>query len=109
METWTTNNSDPAREWLRENYLTPAATKMQYTAGFPEGNLSLVNPSDWTLDFPQNEQGHEDQKHQLDLFHDYRRSLMTVATATAIIFKARDVSASYIEIDDKQDCSNSYM
>ena len=75
METWTTNNSDVAREWLRDNYLTLAATKMQYTAGFPDADLSLVNPSDWTLDFLQNEQGYENQEHQLDLFYDYRRNV----------------------------------
>ena len=75
METWTTNNSDTAREWLRDNYLTLAATKMQYTAGFPDADLSLVNPSDWTLDFLQNEQGHENQEHQLDLFYDYRSNV----------------------------------
>jgi pimeloyl-ACP methyl ester carboxylesterase len=75
METWTTNNSDLAREWLRDNYLTLAATKMQYTAGFPDADLSLVNPSDWTLDFLQNEQGYENQEHQLDLFYDYRRNV----------------------------------
>jgi pimeloyl-ACP methyl ester carboxylesterase len=75
METWTTNNSDLAREWLRVNYLTLAATKTQYTAGFPDADLSLVNPSDWTLDFLQNEQGYENQEHQLDLFYDYRRNV----------------------------------
>lgn len=75
METWTTNNSAPAREWLRDNYLTLAATKMQYTAGFANADLALVNPSDWTLDYLQNEQGRENQEHQLDLFYDYRRNV----------------------------------
>ena len=75
METWSTDNSSPAREWLRENYLTLAATKMQYTAGFPDSDLALVNPSDWTLDYLQNEQGRENQEHQLDLFYDYRRNV----------------------------------
>ena len=70
---WTTNNSNPAREWLRDNYLALAATKTQYTAGFPDAILSLVNPSDWTLDFLQNEPGYEDQERQLDLFYDHRR------------------------------------
>jgi pimeloyl-ACP methyl ester carboxylesterase len=77
METWNTNNSAPAREWLRENYLTLAATEMQYTAGFPESDLKLINPSDWTLDFLQNEQGAANQERQLDLFYDYRRNVET--------------------------------
>lgn len=75
METWSTDNSSPAREWLRDNYLTLAATKMQYTAGFPDADLALVNPIDWTLDYLQNEQGRENQEHQLDLFYDYRRNV----------------------------------
>lgn len=75
METWNTSNSAPARDWLRNNYLTLDATKMQYTAGFPDADLPLVNPSDWTLDYLQNEQGYENQEHQLDLFYDYRRNV----------------------------------
>lgn len=74
-ELWKTNNSVPAREWLRENYLTLAATKQQYTAGFPEPDLPLINPSDWTLDFLQNELGPENQDRQIDLFYDYRRNV----------------------------------
>jgi pimeloyl-ACP methyl ester carboxylesterase len=77
METWNTNDSAPAREWLRENYLTLAGTKMQYTAGFPESDIPLINPSDWTLDFLQNEQGLENQNRQLDLFYDYRTNVET--------------------------------
>jgi pimeloyl-ACP methyl ester carboxylesterase len=77
MKTWNTNNSAPAREWLRENYLTLAATEMQYTVGFPESDLPLINPSDWTLDFLQNEQGAANQERQLDLFYDYRRNVET--------------------------------
>lgn len=75
QELWTTNNSAPAREWLRDNYLTLPATQMQYTAGFPASDLPLINPSDWTLDYLQNEAGAENQEHQLDLFYDYRRNV----------------------------------
>lgn len=74
-ELWQTSNSNSAREWLRENYLTLAATKQQYTAGVPESDLPLINPSDWTLDFLQNEQGTANQERQLDLFYDYRRNV----------------------------------
>lgn len=75
MESWTTSNSAPAREWLRNNYLTLDATKMQYTAGFPDTDMPLINPSDWTLDYLQNEQGFGNQERQLDLFYDYRRNV----------------------------------
>jgi pimeloyl-ACP methyl ester carboxylesterase len=74
VEIWNANHSDSAREWLRDNYLALAATKTQYTSGFPDADLSLVNPSDWTLDFLQNKQGYENQEHQLDLFYDYQRN-----------------------------------
>lgn len=74
----TSNSSDlntEAHSWLRENYLTLAATRMQYTAGFPSTDLPLINPSDWTLDFLQNEAGRENQDRQLALFADYGRNL----------------------------------
>ncbi|KAF4464480.1 Epoxide hydrolase [Fusarium albosuccineum] len=75
MKTWTTSNSAPARKWLRENYLTLAATKMQYTAGFPAKDQELINPADWTLDYLQNEAGKANQERQLDLFYDYRKNV----------------------------------
>lgn len=75
MELWNTSNSAASRDWLKENYLTLAATKMQYTAGFPESDLHLVNPSQWTLDYLQNEAGAVNQDHQVDLFYDYRTNV----------------------------------
>lgn len=75
MATWTSSNSPPAREWLRENYLTLAATEMQYTAGFPQADLHLINPSDWTMDYLQNQAGTENQNRQIDLFYDYRKNV----------------------------------
>lgn len=75
LNLWNTLDSAHAREWLRENYLTLGATKQQYTAGVPESDLPLINPSDWTLDFLQNEQGKENQNRQLDLFYDYKRNV----------------------------------
>ena len=64
-----------AHTWLRSNYLTLAATRMQYTAGFPSSDLPLINPSDWTLDYLQNEAGRSNQDIQLSLFADYGRNL----------------------------------
>ena len=77
-ETWnptTNDNNSPAREWLRANYLTLSATRTQYTAGFPQSDLPLINPSDWTFDYLQNEAGRENQDRQLDLFRDYGRNV----------------------------------
>jgi pimeloyl-ACP methyl ester carboxylesterase len=48
---------------------------MQYTAGFPSSDLPLINPSDWTLDYLQNEAGRQNQDIQLSLFADYGRNL----------------------------------
>jgi len=71
----TSDLNTSAHSWLRDNYLTLAATRMQYTAGFPESDLPLINPSDWTLDYLQNEAGRENQDRQLALFADYGRNL----------------------------------
>nr|OQO23864.1 hypothetical protein B0A51_05876 [Rachicladosporium sp. CCFEE 5018] len=72
---WRTENSQEARDWLRNNYLTLAATEMQYTAGFPKEDLKLVDPSQWNLDFTQNQEGRGNQERQIDLFYDYRTNL----------------------------------
>jgi len=64
-----------ARDWLRENYLTLAATHMQYTTGVPAADLPLINPSDAALDYLQNEAGRENQDRQLALFADYGGNL----------------------------------
>lgn len=74
MELWHTQNSAKSRELLRENILTPAVTKFQYTAGVPEADLALINPAQYTLDYLQNLSGPENQEHQLDLFYDYRKN-----------------------------------
>ena len=70
-----TDLTTPAHSWLRENYLTLPATRMQYTAGVPPADLPLINPSDATLDFLQNEAGRENQDRQLALFADYGRNV----------------------------------
>lgn len=72
MKLWNSSNAEEDRAWLKENYLTLGATKMQYTAGFPDADLELVNPSQWTLDFLQNEASPRDKDVQVDLFYDYR-------------------------------------
>lgn len=69
------NLSTPAHAWLRENYLTLPATHTQYTAGVPSQDLPLINPSDATLDFLQNQSGAENQDIQLTLFADYGRNV----------------------------------
>lgn len=70
-----TDLTTPAHSWLRENYLTLPATRMQYTAGVPPRDLPFINPSDATLDFLQNEAGRENQDRQLALFADYGRNV----------------------------------
>ncbi|OQN96295.1 hypothetical protein B0A48_17551 [Cryoendolithus antarcticus] len=72
---WRTENSREARDWLRNNYLTLAATEMQYTAGFPKEDLKLVDRSQWNLDFTQNQEGRGNQERQIDLFYNYRTNL----------------------------------
>lgn len=75
MQLWNSSNAEADRQWLKDNYLTLEATKMQYTAGFPDADLPLVNPSQYTLDFLQNEAGPVNQEHQVDLFYDYRKNV----------------------------------
>lgn len=48
---------------------------MQYTSGFPESDLPLINLSDAALDYLQNQAGRENQDIQLSLFADYGRNL----------------------------------
>jgi pimeloyl-ACP methyl ester carboxylesterase len=69
---WNTNNSQEAREVLRENILTQAITTFQYYMGVPEQDKHLVDPEQPIRDYLQNIAGKENQEHQLDLFYDYR-------------------------------------
>lgn len=71
---WQSNNSAEDREWLRDNYLTIAGTKMQYVTGVPKEDLPLINPAAWTSDYLMNVAGKENEEHQLDLFFDYRNN-----------------------------------
>lgn len=75
MQLWATKNSPASRELLRDNVLTPETTKMQYTAGVPDEDLTLINPSHYALDYLQNLAGRDNQEHQLDIFYDYRTNV----------------------------------
>ena len=74
MALWneTNPNSVADREFLRDNVLTLAGTKMQYTTGVPAEDLKLLDPVSYTYDYLSNLVGTEKQNHQLDLFYDYR-------------------------------------
>jgi pimeloyl-ACP methyl ester carboxylesterase len=74
MALWKNDNSTN-REFLRDNILTLATTKYQYTQGVPEEDYCLINPVQWTSDYLMNLVGKENQDHQLDLFHDYRTNV----------------------------------
>ena len=69
---WNTDDSQSARDWLGDNYLTLAATKMQYVTGVPDKDQKLINPKAYNSDHDLNEEGKKRQKIQLDLFFDYR-------------------------------------
>jgi pimeloyl-ACP methyl ester carboxylesterase len=69
---WETNNSQEARDFLRDNALTQALTDYQYYEGVPAEDRSLVDPEQPVRDYLQNLAGKENQEHQLDLFYDYR-------------------------------------
>lgn len=71
---WETENSNDAREFLRDNILTPEKTEFQYYMGAPEVDHALVNPMQWKTDFLLNIAGRENQEHQLDLLYDYRNN-----------------------------------
>ncbi|KAF2766545.1 alpha/beta-hydrolase [Teratosphaeria nubilosa] len=73
---WNSHNSEEARMIVRDNVLTPAATKYQYEAGVPEVDLHLINPAlSYYLDYASNIEGEENKTHQLDLFYDYRTNV----------------------------------
>ena len=69
------DNSPHNRDFLRDNYLTLAGTKSQYTIGFPASDLPLVDPVTYNYDYLQNLEGKENQERQLDIFYDYRTNL----------------------------------
>ena len=69
------NNTTAQRDAVRDYALTLAATKYQYTEGFPESDLPLINPVAYTYDYLQNLATPEKQEIQLDLFYDYRTNL----------------------------------
>ena len=72
FELWNTSDSAAARGYLRDNLLTLDGTKMQYTAGVPASDLTLIDPTTYTYDYLTNIAGTENQNRQLDLFCDYR-------------------------------------
>ena len=73
MALWNSSDSTSDRDWLRNNYLTLAGTKMQYTTGVPEKDQVLIDGSlTYTNDYLMNIAGTENQNRQLDLFYDYR-------------------------------------
>ena len=51
---WNSSNSEAARENVRKLYLGLEGTKYQYTQGFPEADLPLVNPVAYYYDYLQN-------------------------------------------------------
>lgn len=69
------SNAEADRQVLRENLLTLAGTEYQYTAGFPESDLHLRNPSSWHFDYLQNIAGPKQTEIQVDLFYDYRTNV----------------------------------
>lgn len=75
FDLWNSSNSAAARDVLIKNVLTLETTEYQYTAGFPEKDLVLRNPESWHFDYLQNVAGSDNQKHQLDLFYDYRTNV----------------------------------
>lgn len=74
FDLWKTNG-EAERKVVADNVLTLEGTKYQYTAGVPEADLKLLNPFTWTIDYLHNVAGPENQKHQLDLFYDYRTNV----------------------------------
>ena len=73
MALWNSSDSTSDRDWLRNNYLTLAGTKMQYTTGVPEKDQVLIDGSlTYMNDYLMNIAGTENQNRQLDLFYDYR-------------------------------------
>ena len=75
MATWKSNDSASDCAVLRDNALTPAFTKFQYTAGVPAADLPLIDPNTYTLDYPQNLATPEQKEHQLDLLYNYRTNV----------------------------------
>lgn len=69
---WESNNSQEAREEVRKAVLTQEATTFQYYMGVPDHDKHLVDPEQPIRDYLQNIAGEENEKHQLDLFYDYR-------------------------------------
>lgn len=69
---WNTNNSQKARDVLRDNVLTQELTTFQYYMGVPDHDKHLVDPEQPIRDYLQNIAGKENQERQLDLFYDYR-------------------------------------
>lgn len=70
--------ADPSPEnyaTVRAAVLTLPATKYQYEAGVPAGDLPLIDPAAWTYDYLANVQTPEDQERQLALFYDYRNNV----------------------------------
>ena len=72
---WASDNAAADRENIRKNVFTLATTKFQYTAGFPENDLPLIDPVAYTYDYLQNLQTPEKQEAQLDLLYDYRTNI----------------------------------
>ena len=69
---WNSNNSQAARDNLRDNALTLELTNWQYTNGVPHEDQKLVNPFQPRTDYLLNLVGKKNQENQLDLFYDYR-------------------------------------
>ncbi|KAL6718592.1 hypothetical protein ACLMJK_004684 [Lecanora helva] len=82
MALWSESNpnSTADREILRENVLTLAGTKMQYTTGVPTSDIPLIDPVAYNYDYHSNLVGTEKQNHQLDLFYDYRTNVALYPT-----------------------------
>ncbi|KAK5172798.1 uncharacterized protein LTR77_002918 [Saxophila tyrrhenica] len=71
---WDTENSQEARDIVRDSVLTQATTTYQYYMGVPDADKHLVDPEQPIRDYLQNVAGKENQEHQLDLFYDYRNN-----------------------------------
>lgn len=72
---WKSGDSTKDRDWLADNYLGLAGTKMQYYTGVPEKDQPHVNPVAYNTDYFLNLGAKESQKRQLDLFYDYRTNI----------------------------------
>ena len=75
FQLWKSGNASSDREVLRENGLTLEATKAQYTIGFPDKDLPLVDPVSYHYDYLANLQGKANQDRQIDIFYDYRTNV----------------------------------